>query len=90
MQSAEDKKLFAELKEIKERAHRDGVSLTSLVNRLIRQGLEVPQETRGKPSRPYREQVFSLGPPRVELDRALALAAALEDEEVAEEMVRRK
>ena len=78
------------LRELKERAEREKVPLTDLVNRVIRRGLE-PTSKRGmKPRRPYREQVFSLGAPRVPLDKALALAAAMEDAESLEELARRK
>lgn len=78
------------LRELRERAHRERRPLTEVVNQAIRRGLERAPQEGGKPARRYREQVFSLGTPRVSLQKSLALAATLEDEEVAEEMARRK
>jgi len=37
-----------------------------------------------------RTPTFDMGPPRVDLDRALRLAAELEDEEIRRELERRK
>jgi hypothetical protein len=76
--------------EIRERAHRENIPITDLVNRLLRVGLEPARSGGAKTNRPYREQVFSMGQPRVLLHKALAVAAALEDEEVLEELTRRK
>lgn len=78
------------LRELRERAHRDRVPLTVLLNSVLRSGLDKGSAGRPKSRRPYREQVYSMGSPRVPLDKALALAAMLEDEQVAEEMARRK
>jgi hypothetical protein len=78
------------LRELKQLAQREGTPLTQLVNRVIRRGLERAAERRSKPRRPYREQPFSLGVPRVPLDKALALAATMEEAETQEKMARRK
>jgi len=78
------------IRELKERAHRERVPLTELVNQLIRLGLQSPKRGRTRSSPPYREQVFSMGQAHRPLNKALSLAAALEDEEVVEEMARRK
>ena len=75
---------------LREQAHRERVPLTALLNQIIRRGLESGRSGRAKVRRPYREQSFAMGAPRVPLDKALALAAMLEDEEVAEDMARRK
>jgi hypothetical protein len=77
------------LRTLKEQAHREGTSLAKLVNRVLRQGLDVSEQRR-KSVRPYREKTFAMGQPKVNLDKALALAAALEDEETLEKLVRRK
>jgi len=77
------------MRELKERAHREGVSLTKLINRVLLCGIGAMQEGK-KATRPHREKTFSMGQPRVNLDKALSLAAALEDEEVREELARRK
>lgn len=78
------------LKRLRLEAHRRGVPLKHLLNMALRRGLAEPSETRRR-SR-YRCPTFSLGPPRpgLDLDKALALAAALEDDEVAMELERRK
>lgn len=39
---------------------------------------------------PYREDVADLGEPRVDLDKALALAARLEDEETIRKLAQGK
>jgi len=74
------------MRELKERAHREAVPLTRLINRLIRRGLE----PRGKPRKPFRQQTYSMGVPKVELTKALAFAAALEDQEIIEKIARGK
>jgi hypothetical protein len=72
--------------ELKDRAQREAVSLTRLINRLIRRGLEA----RGKPRKPFRQQTYSMGVPKVDLTKALAFAAALEDEEIIAKLARGK
>jgi hypothetical protein len=75
--------------DLKQQAEREGVSLARLINRVLRQGLRFEQQTR-KPPRRYREKTFRMGPPKADLTKALALAASLEDDEVREELARRK
>lgn len=77
------------LRTLKEQAHQQGVSLATLVNRALRRGVEALRQT-GKPERPFREKTFSMGEPKVDLSKALALAAAMEDDETREELARRK
>jgi hypothetical protein len=77
------------LRDLKHQAQREGSSLAKLVNRVLRLGMRVLREG-GKPARPFRETTFRMGQPKVNLDKALALAAALEDDEVREELARRK
>lgn len=60
-----------------------------MLKRTLRAGLKACGARRRK-RRPYREQAHSLGAPRVGLDKALALAAALEDEEILRELTLRK
>jgi len=74
------------MRELKERAQREAVSLTRLINGLIRRGLE----PRGKPRKPFRQQTYSMGVPKVDLTKALAFAAALEDEEIIAKLARGK
>ena len=75
--------------DLKERARQERTSLTKLINRVLRHGMRALHRE-SKPARPFREKTFALGEPKVNLDRALALAASLEDEEVCEELARRK
>ncbi len=77
------------LRDLKEQAHREGTSLAKFLNRVLRRGLEVLQQ-RITPARPFREKTFPMGEPRVNLDKALALAVSMEDEESREELIRRK
>ena len=77
------------LRNLKDRAHREGTSLAKLINRVLRQGLAAGRRL-GKITRPYREKTVHMGAPKVSLDKALALAARLEDEEVRQKLARRK
>lgn len=73
---------------LRREAERQGVPLKHLLNATLRRGLEeaAPRRRRTR----YRCPTFSLGLPRVALDKALALAAELEDQEVAFELDRHK
>lgn len=76
------------LEELKARAERENVSLTRLLNRTIRAGLRAAE---GRPARPlYREVTSEMGTPRLAVTKALALAAALDDEETLRELAVRK
>ena len=77
------------LAELKRRAREQGLSLTSLVNRVLRRGLEATEAKLG-PRRKYREKTVSMGRPALNLDKALAHAVALEDEAVVEKVALRK
>ena len=77
------------IRDLKNRAHDEGTSLAKLINRVLRHGIKALQRA-NKPVRPFREKTFSMGEPKIDLDKALSLAASLEDEEVREELARRK
>jgi hypothetical protein len=77
------------MRQLKDRAHREGTSLTRLINRLLRRGFNAPADE-GGPAGRFHEKTFAMGTPVVNLDKSLALAASLEDEEVREELARRK
>lgn len=77
------------MRQLKSLARRENISLSQLLNRVIRAGLR-PGGARPRRRTRYRERVHSLGTPRIGLDKALALAAALEDEEIARELATRK
>jgi hypothetical protein len=75
--------------ELKARAHRENVSQTRMLNRLLREGLKAPRGSLAK-KRLYQETTIAMGAPRVDLDKALALAADFDDEEILRKMAQRK
>lgn len=77
------------LTELRERAERENLSFTRMLNRALRQGLDGLAAERGRRRR-YRERPVSLGKPRMDTSKALLLAAELEDDEVARELQLRK
>lgn len=76
------------LKRLRAEAQRRGISVKDLLQGLIRRGLE--ERPAGR--RPYRVQSFSMGTPHppFNLDKALAIASGLEDEQIARELAARK
>jgi hypothetical protein len=77
------------LERLKAQAQREDVSLARVFNRVLKAGLQAGA-TRGRKQSAYTEPPHPLGTPRVSLDKALALAAALEDEEIVRELALRK
>jgi hypothetical protein len=76
---------------LKERACRENVSVTSLVNGLLRSAFDLAGRAKKKGSTAnYREKTFAMGQPRIDLTKALAAAAAVEDAEIVEKLSRRK
>ena len=75
------------LRRLRAEAHRRGVSFKDLLTSVLQRGL---QERTAEKASPYRCPTFSMGAPQRSLDRALALADALEDEETARELSLRK
>ena len=65
---------------IRRRMRRDKTSFKQALNDAIRDGCETPSDT------PFRTPTASMGRPRVNLDRALQLAAELEDDELLRRM----
>jgi hypothetical protein len=74
---------------LKDLAHRSKKPFKEVVNETLRAGLSARQVPRAKP---YRVKPASLGDvlPGINLDKALALADALEDQEIAAKIKRRK
>lgn len=66
---------------IRRRMRERGVSFKEAVNDAIRDGARSPAA-----AAPFRTEVADLGPSRVNLDRALQLAADLEDDELIRKM----
>ena len=71
--------------ELKSRARIEQMSVTRTLNRVIRAGLAASSRPCGEREW-YEEATVQMGRPRVEIDKALALAAALDDEEIIREM----
>ena len=79
------------LRELKDRAHRQQISLKDVLNGVVRCGLD--QTTRVRRSTRYVCPTFAMGQtvsPMVNLDKALALADAMEEGEVVRELEMRK
>lgn len=75
------------LRSIRREARKRNVPFKHLLNRLLRQALADPPP---KPAQPYRLPTFSMGEPLFNLDKALSVAAALEDEEIIRKLNLRK
>jgi hypothetical protein len=75
--------------ELKTRAHAESVSLTRMLNRTLRAGLARTTFDGPRPKR-FKQKTVSMGRPTVDLDKGLALAARLEDEEIARKLALRK
>jgi hypothetical protein len=69
------------LRDLKQRAKIEKTSLTEVVNQVIRNGLK-PRPAADRSPRRFRQKTHSMGPPLVDITKALALAAELEDEEI--------
>lgn len=79
------------VQELRERLTREGGSLRKALNAALRKGLH--GSGRQQPPTRYRCPVKHMGTPvslGIDLDKALALAGALEDAETAGEIERRK
>jgi hypothetical protein len=76
------------LKRLRAEATRRGISFKSLLGQVIRRGLD----DQPAPPAPFTCPTFDMGMPTggINLDKALALAAVLEDDEVVRELELRK
>lgn len=72
------------LLKLKREAARARISLTDAINRALRKGVEGLHPESERP--PYREKTHAMGVPSVNLDKALQLAALLEDEETVRKL----
>jgi hypothetical protein len=71
---------------LKEAEHRTGQPFKHVLNDAVRAGLG----RSGSKAAPFRQRVFSLGRPKVDLTKATALAGELEDQAVLARQARRK
>jgi len=76
------------LRDLRRAAREAGMTLKEVVNRALRRGLT--ELTRPPERRPFSVRTFSMGAPRANLDRALALAGVLEDDEIVRKTALRK
>ena len=74
------------LKRLRAEAHRRGVPFKDVLTAALRSGLERQPATRGR----YRCPTFAMGRTDLSLDKALAIAAGFEDEEIARKLALRK
>jgi len=63
---------------LRNEVRRRGEPFKQILNEALRRGLAA----RGAPREPYEPLIFDMGAPRVDLTKALALAAEIEDEEL--------
>lgn len=75
--------------ELKEWARRENLSQTRMLNRLLREGMKSLCGYSAKKTQ-CKEETADMGAPRVDLDKALALAADFDDEEILRKMMLRK
>jgi hypothetical protein len=77
------------MRDLKEEAHRRGQPLKKVVNDVLQAGLA--QIRRPLARKAFRCKTYSLGQfPRVNLDKALEIASALEDDEISRKLMLRK
>lgn len=77
------------LAQLRQRAALEQRSLTAVLDATLRSGLRAGSR-RPRTRQPYREKPVALGTPHFDLTKSLALAAALEDEEVVRKVALRK
>lgn len=73
------------LRALKKQAQQERMSLTKLMNVALRKWLSTARQANSA-KKPYREKTYSMGAPLVDLTKASAIAAALEDEEILRKM----
>lgn len=78
------------LKELKRRALKEGVSLTQLMNRVVRCGLAAARQGLDRPKRRFRQKTHDLGEAKFPIEKALSFAAQLEDEETMQKFMQGK
>jgi hypothetical protein len=77
------------LKELKQLARRANRPMTEIANEALRAGLAAMREP-ARTKRAFKESPVSMGEPRLDLTKALALAAEIEDEEALRKYQLRK
>lgn len=76
------------LEELKALARKEDAPFTRVLDRTLRAGLKASRASRRR--RTHREKTQAMGRPRMDLRKALAQAAAMEDEETLRKLALRK
>ena len=66
------------LRELKSRAANEGLSLSDVVNLVLRQNVAAPRRSR----RPFKQKTHNLGRPAFDTTKANAVASDLEDQAI--------
>jgi predicted transcriptional regulator len=77
------------LRQLRQRAERERVSLGEIVNRTLRTGMEAVRRGRADKPKKFRQAVFRMGKPKAQLTKALALAGEMEDRESLRKLLRK-
>jgi hypothetical protein len=77
-------------RELKEQAHKEGISMAKLFDRAVRLGLQALKNGGGAPRKPYREKTYSMGVPLVDLTKVNEYLAELENEDFIRKMQARQ
>jgi hypothetical protein len=77
------------IEELRRQAREENLSTTLVLNRVIRAGLKALDKPR-RPRRRARQVTYAMGEASFNVDKALSLAAALEDEETTRKLALRK
>lgn len=76
------------LEELKALARKEDAPFTRVLDRTLRAGLKASRTPRRR--RTHREKTLAMGRPRMDLRKALAQAAGMEDEETLRKLTLRK
>ena len=77
------------LRQLKDRAYRSGKPLKKVVDEALRMGLSQLRKPPRK--KRYQSKTYAMGfPPQGSFDKALSMAASLEDEEITRKLMLRK
>lgn len=76
------------LEELKDLARKEDAPFTRVLDRTLRAGLKASRAPQRR--RRHREKTHAMGRPRMDLRKALAQAAAMEDEETLRKLTLRK
>jgi hypothetical protein len=74
------------LRTLKQWAVKENLSLCEMVNRTLRHGLDSATRSRKKVRRKFRQRVSNMGVPKFNVNKALAFAGELEDQETLRKM----